>query len=234
MRLKIVLLVIALMISVQAASCSSSIGIGVNPGNMSFKLSPDTSEEQSLYVINTGKETARYEVFVDDSTYEDWFRFSSSSFDLKAGEYKEVKVALNVPATAETDVECKIKIPCTASGENIGTGVIIPVHIEISTSDQGYSKGDSLLLDPKQDIRSTGEKLEASAENWKEVADKSLDSASAGLANVSKKFEDLSTGLDNTSQKFENTGRRFEDLSTIFRSIIQYLANIIKICIAKI
>lgn len=268
MRLKILLLIIALMISVQAAACSSSIGVGVSPGNMSFKLAPATSAEQSLYVINTGKETATYEIFVDDNTYDDWFRFSSTSFDLKEGEYKEVKVTLNVPATAETDVECKIKIPCTVSGEIIGTGVIIPVHIEISTSEVGYSKGDSsgasfsgesrgsaessnnagvketsqkpvvnsssLVVDSKQDITSAGEKLEASAENWEEIADMSLDSATAGLGNVTRKFEDVTTSLDNTTQKFENTARRFEDLNIIFGSITQYVANIIKICVAKI
>lgn len=141
MRLIIVLLIVALIISVQAAAGSSSIGgVGASPGNLSFRLAPETSAEQSLYVINTGNEAATYGIFVEEGACEDWFTFSSTSFDLKAGEYREVKVKLNVPATEETDVECNIKIPCTVSGKIVGAGIIIPVHIEISASEVNYSE----------------------------------------------------------------------------------------------
>ncbi|KKG13423.1 hypothetical protein EO98_16795 [Methanosarcina sp. 2.H.T.1A.6] len=141
MRMKLVLFIIALMVSVQAAT-ASDIGVGVSPGNMSYRLAPGASAEQSLYVINTGTETATYNVFVDDNAYESWFTFSASSFELRAGENKEVKVTLKVPASAEEDTDCKIKIPCTVPGGDVGTGVIIPVHIEISTY-EGSSSGAS-------------------------------------------------------------------------------------------
>lgn len=142
MRIKIVLFIIALMISLQA-TIAYGMGIGVSPGNMSFKLAPGTSAEQQIYVINTGNETARYDVFVNESAYLNWFTFSPSSFDLKAGEQKEVKVTLKVPASAETYVKCKIKIPCTVPGRIVGAGVIIPVHIEISTLEESSSEGAS-------------------------------------------------------------------------------------------
>ena len=73
--------------------------------NMSFKLAPGTSAEQQIYVINTGNENARYNVFVNESVYQNWFAFSSSSFDLKAGETKDVKATLKVPASAETNIK---------------------------------------------------------------------------------------------------------------------------------
>lgn len=142
MRLKILLL-IAIVISVQAVAGSSSIDVRTNPVNMSFKLAPTTSAEQSLYVMNTGSEIETYRIFVEDNNYADWFTFSSTSFDLKAGDTKEVKVTLNVPATAETNAECKIKIPYNVSEKSTGTEVIIPVHIEISTSEMSYSEKSS-------------------------------------------------------------------------------------------
>lgn len=156
MKIKILILIVPLIISLQAASVYG-MGVGVSPGNMSFKLAPGTSSEQPLYVINTGNETAKYNVFVNESAYQNWFTFSPSSFDLKAGEVKEVKVTLKVPDSAETDVKCKINIPCTVPGRIVGAGIIIPVYIELSTledssservssesnSSKGMSSGDS-------------------------------------------------------------------------------------------
>jgi len=156
MKIKILILIVPLIISLQAASVYG-MGVGVSPGNMSFKLAPGTSSEQPLYVINTGNETAKYNVFVNESAYQNWFTFSPSSFDLKAGEVKEVKVTLKVPDSAETDVKCKINIPCTVPGRIVGAGIIIPVYVELSTledssservssessSSKGMSSGDS-------------------------------------------------------------------------------------------
>lgn len=156
MKIKILILIVPLIISLQAASVYG-MGVGVSPGNMSFKLAPGTSSEQPLYVINTGNETAKYNVFVNESAYQNWFTFSPSSFDLKAGEVKEVKVTLKVPDSAESDVKCKINIPCTVPGRIVGAGIIIPVYVELSTledssservssessSSKGMSSGDS-------------------------------------------------------------------------------------------
>lgn len=147
MKIKILILIVPLIISLQAASVYG-MGVGVSPGNMSFKLAPGMSSEQPLYVINTGNETAKYNVFVNESAYQNWFTFSPSSFDLKAGEVKEVKVTLKVPDSAETDVKCKINIPCTVPGRIVGAGIIIPVYVELSTledssSERVYSESSS-------------------------------------------------------------------------------------------
>ncbi|HNW37305.1 MAG TPA: hypothetical protein PKJ75_00435 [Methanosarcina vacuolata] len=142
MKIKILLFIVALIISLQATT-AYGMGVGVSPGNMSFKLAPGTSSEQTMYVINTGNETAKYDVFVNESAYQNWFTFSSSSFDLKAGEIKEVKVTLKVPASAETDFKCKINIPCTVPGRTVGAGVKIPVRVELSTLEESSSEGVS-------------------------------------------------------------------------------------------
>jgi len=155
MRVKIVLFISVLLISLQGAT-AYGMGIGVSPGNMSFKLAPGTSAEQHIYVINTGNETAKYDIFVNDSTYQNWFTFSSSSFDLKAGETKEVKVMLKVPASAETDIKCKIYIPCTVPGKSVGAGGIIPVHVELSTLEESSSEGVSSDSSSSNKISSSG------------------------------------------------------------------------------
>ncbi len=141
MKVKAVLFILALIVLVQTA-VASGIGVGVSPGNISYRLAPGTSAEQSLYVINTGTETATYNVFVDESAYSSWFTFSASSFELSAGENKEVKFTLSIPSSVEEDIDCKIKVPCTVPGKDVGTGVIIPVHIEVYTS-EGSSSGKS-------------------------------------------------------------------------------------------
>lgn len=138
MKIKIVVLLIVLMISARAVS-ASDIGIGANPGSLSFKLAPGASAEQSLYVINTGSETATYELYLDDSTYASWLTLSPSSFDLKAKENKMVKVALRVPQSAVGDADCKIKILCSVSGGIVGAGARIPVHIDVSASGESPS-----------------------------------------------------------------------------------------------
>ena len=282
MRLKILLL-IAIVISVQAVAGSSSIDVRTNPVNMSFKLAPATSAEQSLYVMNTGSEIETYRIFVDDNNYADWFTFSSTSFDLKAGDTKEVKVTLNVPETAETNIECKIKIPYTVSEKSTGTEVIVPVNIDISTSEMSYSEKNSsdgsssgesrsssrsydsakmkevsqqlvanannLVVDSKKDITYTGEKLKASADNledtankridnWKDAANKSVDNWE-NTANRS--IDNATVSLDKVTRKFENTGRniedktkKYEDPNRIYEDTIQYIDNIIKVCLAKV
>ena len=63
MRMKVVLFILALMVSMQAVASASDIGVGVSPGNLNYRLAPGSSAAQSLYVINTGTETATCSVF---------------------------------------------------------------------------------------------------------------------------------------------------------------------------
>jgi hypothetical protein len=221
MRIKIMLFIIAFMISLQATA-AYGMGIGVNPGNMSFKLAPGASAEQPLYVINTGNETANYSVFADESPYKNWFTFIPSSFDLKAGEIMEVEVTLKVPATAQENnsTECKIKVPCTVPGKIVGTGVIIPVHMEISTLEENASEDISsnstfgklgvkeiqeflnnnniTKLNLTQNFSGITDTLKNSAENLGESAIKRLNDASKSLlgTNISATEENSSAPTD--------------------------------------
>ncbi|AKB34217.1 Cell surface protein [Methanosarcina siciliae HI350] len=138
---KIAIIMTIFLISVQAVS-AAEVGVGVSPGKLSFELNPGAQEEQLLYVINTGSESASYEINIDDSTYESWFSLSPSSFTLQAGENKEVKVILTVPSSAETDVDCKILVYPT-SGTEVMTGIRVPVHVDVVSSNSGSSSGGS-------------------------------------------------------------------------------------------
>ncbi|AKB54063.1 MULTISPECIES: COG1470 family protein [Methanosarcina] len=189
MKVKIVLFISVLLISLQGTA-AYGMGIGVSPGNMSFKLAPGTSAEQQIYVINTGNETARYDVFVNESTYQNWFTFSPSSFDLKAGETKEVRVTLKVPASTETDIKCKIYVPCTIPGRSVGAGVIIPVHVEVSTLEESSSERVSSSGSSSKGVSSSGS-------SSKGIENSSNGSYSKGTENSSN--GSYSKGIENSS-----------------------------------
>ncbi len=238
MRIKFVLFIIAVMISLQATA-AYGMGIGVSPGNMSFKLDPGTSAEQPIYVINTGNETANYDVFVNESTYQNWFTFSPSSFTLKAGEQKEVKVMLKVPASAETDIKCKIKIPCTVPGKIIGTGIIIPVHIEISTlegdsaevvsSGGSSSGGKGGSSDPftkikvkeilQQFLENNSDARFIFTQNITHIGEKLKDYAenlevieANNLGNSTRLFEGATNNLSNVTKSLDNSTKDLDDV----------------------
>lgn len=203
MRIKILLFYIAFLISLQATT-AYGMGIGVSPGNMSFKLAPGTSVEQPLYVINTGNETANYDVFVNESNYKNWFTFSPSSFTLKAGEQKEVKVTLTVPASAETDVKCKIKIPCTVPGKTVGAGIIIPVHIEISILYvwESFTEyvGNSGLNEIKQFFVNCSQVGVNFMQNTTDISEKMKGSVEKSEAFATGIFQNMTKSLNNTTK----------------------------------
>ncbi|WP_410509810.1 hypothetical protein RSJ42_06205 [Methanosarcina hadiensis] len=205
MGLKILLL-IALMVSVQAVAGSSSMDIKINPESMSFNLSPATSAEQSLYVTNTGNETVTYRIFVDDNTYASWFIFSPTSFDLKAGDTEEVKVTLNVPATSETDIESKIKISYTTLGKSTGTEGIIPVYIEISTSEISYSEKSSSDNSSSEGSGSSPES--SNSAKVKEISQQIAANASNLVVNSRDNIIYAGENLKGSAEKWEESANR--------------------------
>jgi hypothetical protein len=213
MRIKIMLFLIVAMVSLQATTYG--MGIGVSPGNMSFRLAPGTSAEQPLYVINTGNETVNYSVFIEGSPYQNWFTFFPPSFSLKTGEQMEVEVTLKVPATAKenTSTDCKIKVPCTVPGKIVGTGIMIPVHLEISplekNASENISSGNSTFskiglkdiqeffknnditkLNFTQNFISIKDTIQNYAENLGEIATKSLSDAARSLQGTNNSAEE--------------------------------------------
>lgn len=213
MKIKILLFIVTLIISLQATT-AYGMGVGVSPGNMSFKLAPGTSSEQTMYVINTGNETAKYDVFVNESAYQNWFTFSSSSFDLKAGEIKEVKVTLKVPASAETDFKCKINIPCTVPGRTVGAGVKIPVRVELSTLEESSSEGVS-------SSGSSSKGVASGSSSSKGVSSSS--SSSKGVSSGSNSYE----GTENSSNPLTEIKSK-ETLKQSLKKIIDNILNFIQ------
>ncbi len=234
MRMKIVLLIFVLISVMQTASGSSGIGVGVNPGKMNFELAPGTSEGQSLYVINTGSETATYSIFVDGTAYDDWFTFSSSSFDLKAGDNKEVKVKLSIPESAKNDVECKLKVPCTVSGRAIGTGIIIPVHIDISAPEESSSESISLRDDFSRSVKDSLKSFINEGVN--EVSKQLIVNGNSLVDNFTQSVtwedQELKGSAENlgviVTRSFNNSTRRFDNSLKNFDDTIKKLEDSIK------
>jgi len=241
MKMKTILLIISLIMSVQTAAASSGIGVGVSPGNLSFELSPGTYAEQLLYVINTGNETANYNVFVDNCTSENWFTFYPSSFDLKAGEVKKVNVTLKVPILEESDVECKIKIPCTADGSDIGTGIIVPVHIEVLTFEGNLSQNES----SGSNSAGEGESSSKSARNLeiKKIVKILVENSSDIRVNFTQNITSLGEtfkgsgenleaiaieNIDDTVKNFNETIKSFDDTFKYFDYIQKIISDIQK------
>jgi len=223
MKIKILLFIVTLIISLQATT-AYGMGVGVSPGNMSFKLAPGTSSEQTMYVINTGNETAKYDVFVNESAYQNWFTFSSSSFDLKAGEIKEVKVTLKVPASAETDFKCKINIPCTVPGRTVGAGVKIPVRVELSTLEESSSEGVSSSGSSSKGVfsgSSSSKGVSSSSSSSKGVSSGS--SSSKGVSYGSNSYE----GTENSSNPLTEIKSK-ETLKQSLKKIIDNILNFIQ------
>jgi len=139
MKLKIVLLILALLSLVQAAGAIGTIS------KIDFNVAPGSSEEKAFDVTNPGNESIRCIVFMDDGKYSDWFEFTPDSFNLNAGESKEVKVKVSVPASAKADVHCNIKVSGVTGG-TVNTGLIIHANIFLSSPvspEEPPSKGSS-------------------------------------------------------------------------------------------
>ena len=132
MKLKITLLILALLASMQIASAA---GTGVSPGNFTFKLAPGASEDQSLIVFNMGMESASFSVSKSSSNVSDWITLSpATSFELEGKKTKEVVVDVAVPSSAKTGGKCNLDIIGT-SGGILNIAISVPVKILVSDSD---------------------------------------------------------------------------------------------------
>jgi P pilus assembly chaperone PapD len=92
---KIIICVIIYTIFSQTVA---AIAVGVTPASLDFDVQVGSSDTISLLVINTGTEITNYKVYADEE-YADWFDISPDTFNLNAGEQKEVKLKL-------TPMEC--------------------------------------------------------------------------------------------------------------------------------
>jgi hypothetical protein len=137
MKIKIMLLILALLASVQITEAA---GTGVSPGNFTFKLAPGASENQLLTVFNMGTESASFSVSKSPSNVSNWITLSpSTSFELEGKKTKEILVKITAPPSATTGGKCNLKIIGT-SGGILNIAISVPVSVLVLDSDS--SSGD--------------------------------------------------------------------------------------------
>lgn len=126
---------------------ASAVGVGVSPANMSFDAHIGITEYQSLFVINDGQSISDYRVYVDDQ-YVDWFSISPNNFTLQPGEHKEVIIGLKPPVSANGNYDMKAYVIASAPSSDfeVGSGIKIPVKINVSNKGLFYASGAILVL----------------------------------------------------------------------------------------
>ncbi|WP_406657135.1 hypothetical protein V7O62_00895 [Methanolobus sp. ZRKC2] len=134
-----------LIICISFISTVEAIGVGVSPANLTFDAHVGIGNEQTLFVKNDGSGTSNYRVYVDDE-YINWFDISPNNFSLVSGEHKEVTIAVKPPITANGEYDMKTYVIATSSTSDfeVGSGIKIPVHIEVSN--KGLFAGLAILL----------------------------------------------------------------------------------------
>lgn len=140
-------LLLIVIICIYSVNIALSIGVGVAPANMTFNSYVGLGNSQSLFVKNDGSETANYRLYVDDD-YVNWFSITPNNFTLSAGDYKEVEVTVKPPITASGDFDMKAYVVATSlsSDFEVGSGIKIPVHINVSNTSLYIALAAAILL----------------------------------------------------------------------------------------
>lgn len=106
-----------------------ALAAGAAPGELHFDSADRT---QTLHVINTGQDEARYYVYADEE-YASWFVIAPDEFDLSAGANREVSVTVSPPEGASGNHTASIRIVAfgTSAGPSVGAGVKIPAYVSV-------------------------------------------------------------------------------------------------------
>lgn len=235
--MKFVFLTIVLIISLQTVSASSGTFIEVSPEYLNFVASPSLSAEKLLYVTNTGNETLLCNILVDNSTYENWFTFSPYSFEIGAGESREVKVTFTAPQSYKTYVTSGTKISLVVSGKENGREVTIPVHVRTSTSEnissERISSGKNsseeriglMQVDFTENTTHLNEELKNSVKNLELIVSRNFNRVSVSFYTVSKSFDDTNNYFSNGSNSFGNLRNLCNNLSMNFSNVSRSFDN---------
>lgn len=144
---KLLICIIFTIFCIYSVANVSAVGVGVSPANMSFDAHVGITEYQSLFVINDGQSISDYRVYVDDQ-YVDWFSISPNNFTLQPGEHKEVIIGLKPPVSANGNYYMKAYVIASAPSSDfeVGSGIKIPVKINVSNKGLFYASGAILVL----------------------------------------------------------------------------------------
>ncbi|MCK5282494.1 MAG: hypothetical protein KAK00_03730 [Nanoarchaeota archaeon] len=105
----------------------SASGIGVNPAKLVFELNAGQALSRTLYVINKGKITRDYKVYVDDIMH---VSINPETFTLKPEEYRPVEIEVSPKNSLEHNT--KISVVTADSDNQLGVGVGIKVPLIIN------------------------------------------------------------------------------------------------------
>ena len=128
-----VLSIFGILFSLLITSVALASGVGFTPG----KLEMDSTSEgmsATLYVINTGKQTANYIVYADEPNA-GWFEISPSEFPLGPSENMPIKISLSPTEVPLGEHHAKIYVVAFADtmDARVGTGAKVPVHITLTS-----------------------------------------------------------------------------------------------------
>lgn len=128
-------IIICIIIYLITSQSVTAVAVGVTPGNLDFDTQVCISDTRSLFIINTGSEVTNYKVYVDED-YAGWFDISPGSFNLNAGENKEVKLKLQPPISTKGEFEFKAYVVASSpsSDFSLGSGIKVPVCATVSNS----------------------------------------------------------------------------------------------------
>ncbi len=109
-------------------------GIGIAPRELEFNVYPGSSANETLYVVNTGDNEAKYRVYVEEK-YKNWFDIAMNEFILAPNEVKEVHITVSPPLYAVGDYADYIYVVGTNPSPQLGmgAGIKVPVHLHIAS-----------------------------------------------------------------------------------------------------
>ena len=119
--------------------CVSAIGIGVNPAKLELEIENGESIQKNITISNPDNIDLAFHVYTDDE-FNDWITISDPDFSL--GPYQEKEVYINFTPLAEKVGTLNTTIYAVAlnpdSNLNLGSGVKIPVNINIEKATTSY------------------------------------------------------------------------------------------------
>ncbi len=145
------LLVIIIFIAVPGASPAwAQTGFQVSPDRFDIQASAGTTIQRTLHIHNNQGETARFQIDIEEPEFGDLFQFEDSDFSLSGYESKTINFTMK-SLPAETDdymVHIRVLSLSDSSGINIGTGIKIPINIQLSQNEPGVGSESQESSDP--------------------------------------------------------------------------------------
>ena len=151
------LLLTLLVVFAPSATADKGVGVDVGSVEVGTSLKPGRGHYLPRFgVINTGDEATGYELsvgYLDGQTSrrpdQTWFSFDPQSFSLDPGLTREVRVEINLPASAEPGEYAALLRAQTVSEHQTGTtfGVAAATRLSFTVSSTGWLSAQRHAID---------------------------------------------------------------------------------------